>query len=297
MSDTTSNIRARAEATSPRRRTGAWQPFSGAGISRFADARAGRTLGFLGGFALTTALVLGWALHTAWWPVLDRAIREFPEQGAALSRGRLAWPEPEARLLADSPHLGVAVRPEGREAPGRTADLQFELLPGTLRLGGIAGFVELPWPPSVNLPLGRLEARAAWEAWRRPVLGAAIVTTTALMAGLWGAWALALAVPLRMAALMLGRRITLGGGWRLGVAACMGASPVLNLGLVGYVMRWIPWPALAAVVAGHLLIAGLQLCWGLANRPLSHSATPSDNPFQPGTQGSAARKSRDNPFG
>ena len=297
MSDTTPNTRARTEATAPRKQAGAWQPFSGAGISRFADARAGRTLGFLGGFALATALVLGWALHTAWWPVLDRAVREFPEQGAALTRGRLVWPESNARLLADSPHLGVAVRPEDRETLGRTADLQFELLPGTVRLAGIAGYVELPWPKNTDLPLGRLEARAAWEAWRKPVLGAAITTTTTLMAGLWGLWALALAAPVRMAALVLGRRITLGGCWRLGVAACMGASPVLNLGLVGYVMRWIPWPALAAVVAAHLLIAGLQLCWGLANRPLSHSATPSDNPFQPGTQGSAARKSRDNPFG
>ena len=297
MSDTTPNHRARAEGTASRRSARAWQPFSGPGISRFADARTGRTVGFLAAFALATALVLGWALHTAWWPVVDRAIGEFPEQGAALSRGRLTWPESEARLLADSPHLGVAVRPEDQETLGRTADLQLELLPGTLRLAGIAGFVELPWPPNADLPLGRLEARAAWEAWRKPILAAAILTTSALMAGLWGVWALALATPVRIAALVLGRRVTLGGCWRLGVASCMGASTVLNLGLAGYVMRWIPWPALAAVVAAHLIIAGLQLCWGLVNRPRSLSARTPDNPFQPGSKASVARRSRGNPFG
>ena len=130
-----------------------------------------------------TALTLGWALHTTGWPVMDHAVREFPEQGPALARGRFVWPEPTPRVLADSPHLAVAVRPGESEALGRTADLQLELLPGTLRLAGIAGFVDLPWPATVDLPLGRLEARAAWEAWRRPVLGA-LVTATARMDGL-----------------------------------------------------------------------------------------------------------------
>ncbi|MEY4692026.1 MAG: hypothetical protein RIT19_2351 [Verrucomicrobiota bacterium] len=297
MSDTTPHTRARAEGTLPRRRGAAWQPFSGGGISRFAEARAGRTIAFLTGFALTTALVLGWALHTAWWPVLDRAILEFPEQGVALRGGRLTWPESGARLLADSPHLGVAVQPGDHEALGRTADLQLELLPGSLRLAGIAGFVELPWPTNAQVPLGRVEARAGWEAWRRPVLGAVIASATAAMLVVWSLWTLILAPVVRVVALLSRRRITLGGCWRLGAAACMGASPVLALGLAGYVMRWIPWPALAAVVAAHLLIAGLQLCWGLANRPRSDSKAPSDNPFQPGAKASAPRGSRDNPFG
>ena len=42
-------------------------------------------------------------------------------------------------------------------------------------------FVFLPWPATATLPLGRLQAQAAWEAWRRPVFTALILTAAAAM--------------------------------------------------------------------------------------------------------------------
>ena len=53
---------------------------------------------------------------------------------------------------------------------------------------------------------------------------------------------------MRSMAWVLGRQVSLGGCWRMGAAAFMSASVVLDLGIGGYVMRWIPWPALAAVL-------------------------------------------------
>ena len=266
-------------------------------MSRFADASVGRALGFLGGFALTTALVLAWALYTTWWPVVDQAVREFPEDGPALVGGRFHWPETAPRLLADSPHLGVAVRPDGSEPLGRTADLQLELLPGTLRLAGIAGFVDLPWPATATVPLGRLQAQAAWEAWRRPVFAALVITTAAAMTLAWSLMALILTLPLRLVAFVLQKQITLGGCWRLSTAASMSGSLVLNLGIGSYVMRWLPWPALAAVVVIHLLVSGLFLSWGLVSRPGKGRAASPPNPFHPGATQSSSRKSGSNPFG
>jgi len=296
MSDATP-ILACAAPAAPRRSRGAWQPFTGSGVSRFGDAGGGRTLGFLGGFALATALTLGWALHTTGWPVMDHAVREFPEQGPALARGRFVWPEPTPRVLADSPHLAVAVRPGESETLGRTADLQLELLPGTLRLAGIAGFVDLPWPATFDLPLGRLEARAAWEAWRRPVLGALVTATAAALALVWGLAALLMSLPLRSMAWVLGRQVSLGGCWRMGAAAFMSASVVLDLGIGGYVMRWIPWPALAAVLVIHLLVGALYLNWGLVNRPRKTRSAGPSNPFHEGGPKARSGKSRSNPFG
>ena len=296
MSDTTTT-QPFAAPTVSRRSRGAWQPFTGNGVSRFADASGSRALGFLGGFALTTALVLGWALHTTWWPVVDQAVREFPENGPALVQGRFNWPETAPRLLADSPHLGVAVRPSNLDLLGRTADLQLELLPETLRLAGIAGFVDLPWPATTTLPLGRLQAQAAWDAWKRPVLAALIVTAATAMMVIWSLLALTLALPLRIVAFLVQKQITLGGCWRLSAAASMSGSLVLNLGLGGYVMRWLPWPALAAVVVIHLLVKSLFLSWGLVSRPRKSRTASVPNPFQPGTAKSSSRKSGSNPFG
>lgn len=290
-----------AAPATPRRGPGAWQPVTGSGLARFADAGTGRTLGFVAAFALAASLVLGWTLLTAWWPVVDRAIGELPEQGPTLARGRLGWPGAPARILADSPHLGIAVRPDDRSPPGRTADLQVELMPGALRVAGIAGFVEWPWPADWDLSLVRLEARAAWEAWRRPALTAVVGGVAAALAATWCVAAVALALPLRLMAFVLGRRLTLGGAWRLASAAFAGASPVLGLGLAGYALRWLPWPALAVVAGAHLVGALLQLCWGLWSRPGADASSPKRNPFGPdGTDGKAdapgRRRRRGNPF-
>jgi hypothetical protein len=281
-----------------RRAAGAWQPFTGGGLARFADAGMARTLAFVLTFALATGLTLGWTLHAAWWPVVDRAILELPEEGPTLGRGRLDWPGVTAGILADSPHLGIAVRMDERSPLGRTADLQVELLPGALRVAGIAGFIEWPWPAHWELSLGRLEARAAWEAWRRPVLATAVGAVTALLASAWCLIALALAVPIRATAFLLRRRTGLGGCLRLAAAALSGASPVLGLGMAGYALRWLPWPALAVVTGAHLLVACLQLLWGLLSRPGNDDGP--GRPVNPFGADAAARKRRNrrgNPFG
>lgn len=291
------SIQACAAPAGTRRIAGAWLPFTGGGLARFADAGTGRTLGFVLGFALASALTLGWTLLTAWWPVVDRAIRELPETGPTLSHGHLDWPSATSGILADSPHLGIAVRIDERSPLGRTADLQVELLPQALRVAGIAGFIECPWPADWNLSLGRLEARAAWEAWRRPLLATAAGAVTTVLATAWCLIALILALPVRATAFVLRRRIGFGGSLRLAAAAFSGASPVLGLGIVGYALRWLPWPALAAVVGTHLLAACLLLIWGLFSRPGCDAPARPANPFGPGSDTPRRRHRRGNPFG
>ena len=77
----------------------------------------------------------------------------------------------------------------------------------------------------------------------------------------------------------------------------MSGSLVLNLGIGSYVMRWLPWPALAAVVVIHLLVSALLLSWGLGSRPKKNRAASSPNPFHVGAPKSSSRKSGNNPFG
>ena len=117
------------------------------------------------------------------------------------------------------------------------------------------------------------------------------------MTVIWSLMALILALPLRIVAFLLQKQITLGGCWRLSAAASMSGSLVLNLGLGGYVMRWLPWPALAAVVVIHLLVNGLSLSWGLVSRHKKSRAASVTNPLHPGTAKSSSRKSGSNPFG
>jgi hypothetical protein len=77
----------------------------------------------------------------------------------------------------------------------------------------------------------------------------------------------------------------------------MSGSLVLNLGLGGYVMRWLSWPALAAVVVIHLLVNGMFVSWGLVSRPKKNRTASAPNPFHPKDAKSGSRKSGRNPFG
>lgn len=83
----------------------------------------------------------------------------------------------------------------------------------------------------------------------------------------------------------------------MGAAAFMSASVVLDLGIGGYVMRWIPWPALAAVLVIHLLVGTLYLNWGLVNRPRKTRSAGPSNPFHEGGPKARSGKSQSNPFG
>jgi len=117
------------------------------------------------------------------------------------------------------------------------------------------------------------------------------------MTVIWSLMALILALPLRIVAFLLQKQITLGGCWRLSAAASMSGSLVLNLGLGGYVVRWLSWPALAAVVVIHLLVNGMFVSWGLVSRPKKNRTASAPNPFHPKDAKSGSRKSGRNPFG
>lgn len=265
----------------PARKAGAWQPFTGAGIARFADTTAWRTFTFLAVFAVATAALGGWALRITWWPVIERAAEAFPETGAALTNRTFVWPEAQPRILADAPHLGIAARPDSAEPPGRIADLQLELTPPMLRVAGVAGFVEIPWPPDVSIPLGRHEAVAAWGAWRRPLLATLVVAGTAALFVQWMILATLYSVPTRIAAWILRRNATLGGCWRMSAAALLAGCTLMGFGIFGYAVRLITWPVLAGVFAGNLLVGWAWLIWGLFERPAAAAkVTQAANPFQ-----------------
>ena len=73
---------------------------------------------------------------------------------------------------------------------------------------------------------------------------------------------------------------------------------MLGLGMAGYALRWLPWPALAAVAGAHLLVACLQLLWGLLSRPGCNDGPGQPvNPFGADAAARKRRNRRGNPFG
>ena len=282
---------------------GAWQPFTGGGVARFAQAGIWRTWIALGTASLAVGTAFGWMLLSTWWPVVQQAASRFPETPVLLRSGRLDWKEPTARLLAEGPQLGIAHRPAGSEPVGLTADLQAELTPTHLRIVGIAGFVDLPWHRDLELELDRRDALAGWGAWRLPVLAVATVGMAALVFLVGVSLATVLCLPVWLVLLPFRRGPGPGGAWKLVAAADAPAALLLAAAFAAYSFRWISWPGLLLAVAGHPLVTLGLLTWSLFHvEPAARSTEPepfggaSQAPNKPKGTNAKTRPPKGNPF-
>ena len=279
-------------------RWGAWQPFTGRGIAAFAAASVARTLALQTLFALFTASVVVWSLKHAWFPAVDGALPQLPVAGAEIRSGRLRWPDAEPRLLAERPQFSLSVDPAGTGDAARTGDLQLELRSTGIRLEGLLGHQELPYPPDAVIPLDRTGATAAWYAWNWAFLALTGIATGLVVLAIGWVLATLLSVPVLALAWMVRRATTIGGAWRLSVAAGMTGSVVFCLGLLLYATAWIRLPGLAITLVLHVPVVVLWMGWGLVHLPLRGSrSTTASNPFEGGGDGKGGSRNRGNRSG
>lgn len=260
---------------------GAWQPFTGGGLAAFAGASVGRTLFFQIVYGISIALVMVWSLRQAWFPAVAEALPRLPAAGAEIRAGRLAWPENEARLLAERPQFSLSVDPTGTGEAGRAGDLQVELRSTGIRLEGLLGHQEIHYPPEWTVALDRTGATAAWYAWNWPLL--AMVGIGAFVGvALWG-WVFAtlLTVPAHLLGWGLRRDLSFGGAWRLALASGWLGWTASAVGLLLYATAWIRLPGLAIALTSQPVIALMGVIWGVLNRARRSRGATVRNPFQP----------------
>lgn len=267
---------------------GAWQPLTGAGLAAFGQASLGRLVAFQLAAATGIALLLVVSLRLCWFPVIDQGLTQLPES-APLAAGRLQWPGTNSVRLAENPWLGLVVMPAAplpEDAPGQTADLQLELLPRGLRLDGVFGHLERPYPPIWNLDLGRIPATATWNAWRRP-LSIIVGTGTALFLLVsWWSLATAYLIPAWIFARISGRALGAGAVWKMAGAALLVGAAVGAGGLAAYACGMIRVPGILISQLLHIPVGWIWLTWGILASDSSPAAQSSG--------GKAA--SRSNPF-
>jgi hypothetical protein len=276
---------------------GAWQPFTGGGVAAFAEATWTRTVLYQAVFAVAVAVVVTWFVWGFWWPVLDRAAAALPD-AARIERGRLVWPDDASVVLADSPHLGIAVRPLTAELPGRIADVQVEIFQQTVRLNGVAGHAGTDFPADLTMSLERRDAVATLGAWKWPSLAATALTAALSVWLSWCAVATLFAGPLWLMGLLARRDAAFGGCWRMIAAALLPGVVIAIAGVVAYATLTVRLPGLAVFVGASIAAGPIWAIWGLFCRPRRMTAGRSGsdkNPFQ--TEAAAqVRGGSKNPF-
>ncbi len=268
-------------------------------MAAFARATLVRVMVFQFAFALAGAFALVLALRLAWVPTVEDALRQLPEHGANVKAGRLNWPGTNSVVLGERPQLSLMVNPVGGAKTGQVSDIQAELLPDRLRLRGLLGFVDLAYPPDLELPLTLTGGRAAWDAWRTS--GAAVaggLTALGLIAG-WWILATIYTLPVWGIAVLASRSPGAAGAWKLAATSQLPATALLFGFQLLYAVRAIPPTGLGVGSVISLLSTWAWIAWAIAKLPTSSATTTP-------TEGTAAETSTDrrsksqrkkNPFG
>lgn len=261
---------------------GAWQPLTGAGLAAFGQASVGRLIAFQLAAAAGIGLLLVVSLRLCWFPVIDQSLTQLPES-APLAAGRLEWPGTNPVRLAENPWLGLVVMPVAplpEDAPGQTADLQLEILPRGLRLDGVFGHVERPYPPMWKLDLGRIPATATWDAWRRPISIILGTGTALFLLVSWWSLATAYLMPAWIFARIVGRSLSAGAVWKMAGAALLVGAAVGAGGLAAYACGMIRLPGILVSQILHIPVGWIWLAWGILASDSRPAAKPnSSNPF------------------
>ncbi|MBM3880444.1 MAG: hypothetical protein FJ387_12130 [Verrucomicrobia bacterium] len=210
-----------------------WQPLTLGGVAGFARTSWLRLVVFAYLASLLVGAAAGRSLYTTWYPALDAAIPRLPAR-AEVRHGRLLWPAETPVLLADNSYLALVVNPAPTRSTGQSADVQFEFRPESLDVSSLLGYVSLPYPAWVVMPLDRMAIEPWWGAWRPHALAGAALLLALALVGEWWLLGLVLALPLRVFTCMLDRAATVGGCWRLGTAAFIPGALLLALGLLLY---------------------------------------------------------------
>ncbi len=273
-----------------------WQPLTFGGVAAFALGRTSQLCKVQLLVALGAALCLLWFFTSAWFPVLDAAIRNLPVQ-AEIRGGRLQWGGETPARLAGSSFLSVAVDLEARSTAASAADVKVVLGATALRLESLLGHWSVRYPKGWVFYLSRSDMGPWWEA-RQPFLLMGILFGS-MLALLIAWWLLAVAYGflVKGAARLLRREIRFGGCWRLGAAALLPGAAVMSIVIVFYGLHRLPLPGLLLGLVVHVVIGWVYLLgaplW-LPRRQVASAAGA--NPFQPDAASPAGADRARNPF-
>lgn len=231
----------------------AWQPLTFRGVAAFAGATATRVFIVQFLVLLVAVACLLQALELTWWPAVRTAIRTLPEVGR-VQHGQLDWHGEPFAVLADSPSLSILVDAAGQHEPGQVADVQVEIAKTEIRVCTLVGCLPIVFEPVWDFPLNRVELVPWWGAWKPAIVAVTALLLALALGGAWWTLATLYSVPLRLLAILAGRPVTLGGGWRIAAMALMPGALLLSLGILAYGLIRLPLLLLVGIFVLHLLL-------------------------------------------
>lgn len=242
--------------------------------------------------AIASAIVVSWSLGITWGRALTYAAEGLPDR-AQIVDGELRWPGPVPTILHHGPFLGIAVDPLGVRRSALGADFTLSIEHDRMAIRSILGWLEVPFPPRLNLSLARIDVVSGLAAWISPVLIAAAFGVFACLFPIWACLSCVYAVVLRLISGGGGRIGGFARGWKLAAASLLLPALLMTASVGLYAIREIGLPGLLIATALHLAAGWIYALGGLARLP-----KPLPNPFLRDLEedSAASPSSDDNPF-
>lgn len=258
---------------------GAWQPLTPGGVAAFARAPWRRLL--LVQF-ICASLVAGsavWFFHSAWFPIIDQAIRQLPARGEIRS-GTLKWTEPAPRLLADGHFAALMVDLDHTGDIRSPAHLQVEFGRKGILFISLLGYADYDYPSGRwRIAFNRIELEPWWGAWKVPILG---ISFAMVVLGLMTAWTLLATIGfsgVSLAGFFANRELTFRGSWKLAAAALLPGTLLLIAAIVLYGLGVLDLVQLGAAVILHLVAGAVYSLVSVFSAPKLESSGRKKNPF------------------
>jgi hypothetical protein len=264
------------------------QPFTFAGVARYASARVGRLLGVALLFSLLPAAVLSRIAGHCWWPVITEAVDQLPES-ARIEGGVLQVREKETRLLAANQFLSLQLVPGDMPEESAGVDLSVQLGKEALVTGSLFGESIFPYPVALTVTLDRKEVWPVWGAWKGPLLAGVLTAAILFLFASWFTMALIYA-PLALGiGRMAGREVNFARAWKLSVAAQWPASLLMTFALALYSTGEIGLLFVIIMFGAHFIPSILNVLTAPFCLP---KATPPEKPVK----SEKSARARNNPF-
>ena len=268
------------------------QPFTFAGVARFAHASFLRLLVVALVFGLITGIAVSWLAAKCIAPVIDETIKNLPTTGS-IEQGLLRWPENKSRLLGANPFLSISVSVSDVKSESAPVDFAFEFRTNRLSVHSLLGRYWIPYPARSDYEVNRTTLFPVWGAWRAPILAGLIPGTALVLMLSWGFFALPYALLPRIIGLALGRDLSYARAWKLSVAAQLPGSLLMAFALALYSTGKIAVVLVLAMFPAHFLPTLLYLVISPCFAPKKEASESRANPFQSEKKKKSSKK---NPF-
>lgn len=257
------------------------EPFTPRGVAVFARVPLNRLLLAQFIFALIAGMVVAWVFSSSYFPVVQTAIENLPDDGEIRS-GHLRWTGDSPQKLAENDFLALDVDLDhSGQFRSATADLQVEFGRSSIRIFSLFGYIDLFYPPHQVMPFNRPELDPLWKAWRAIILFFIVAMAAIALLISWYLLATIYFLPVWLLGFFTNRDLDLRASWKLSGAALLPAALLMIAGILLYGLGFIGLVPLGFIFGAHFVLQWLYLFFGSMFLSRTSAAAPQGNPFKP----------------